>query len=96
MPILACGSIASAIDAPAINVADDGGLYVNDPKGGNGLSPPVPANPDQGLSRGIGVVGVPLKVNVGAKGLLSVVWSSSDSIWGAVNNPKTGVDRCVR
>src|SRR5580692_8509959 len=87
MPSLELGSRASAIDRPGVKATEEGGLYADDANGGKGLIPAVPANPAQGLFRGSGVVGVPFSVNVGANGLFSVVWSSTDSICGAVNNP---------
>src|SRR5579863_4514146 len=87
MPSLAFGSIPSAIERPGVKATDEGGLYAVDANGGNGLCPPVPANPAQGLFNGRGVVGVPFRANVGANGLFSVVWSSVDMICGAVNSP---------
>src|SRR5580704_2315005 len=92
MPSLAFGSIPSAIERPGVKVTDAGGRYAVDAKGGNGLAPPVPENPAHGLFKGSGVVDVPFRVNVGANGLFSVVWSSVDTICGAVNIPKPAWD----
>jgi hypothetical protein len=44
------------------NVTFAGGFWLAEANGGNGLSPPVAANPAHGLSKGIQVVFVPFKV----------------------------------
>src|ERR1700734_3845879 len=82
MPSLELGSMPSAIERPGVKATEDGGLDAEDANGGNGLVPPVPAKPAQGLSKGSGVVGVPFRVKVGANGLFSGGWSSADWIWG--------------
>ena len=68
------GSMVAGMLTPDEKAAVEAGLKLEDAKGGKGLTPPVPVEVDHGLSKFKGVVFVPCRSKVGAKGALSAVW----------------------